>query len=350
MKPHPILLPLSFVYGAVVALRNVFFEKHLYRTASVPVPVISVGNMTTGGTGKTPIVERIASLLQGAGKRVAVVSRGYRRLSTGFVLVSDGSTITSTADASGDEAYQLAKSLAGVVIITDEDRAHGAMHAVNRLACDVVVLDDGFQHRALRRDLDIVLIDATSDPFSMPMLPAGHRREPLSGLGRADCVIITKCTAQMDSEAIAKRIGRYTGAPVFTSSYEPAALVDCRTGGSVDASLPGTQQAVAFCGIGQPDSFKRSLEAFGVRCSSFHAYADHHRYSAQELNDIARKAAGTGAGYVVTTEKDARRLDGVFDPGVPLVYLKMHAEIHDHERFSQLIFSCFHAQRQTARR
>jgi len=338
------------VYGAVVALRNLFFEKRVFRSAAVSVPVISVGNITTGGTGKTPIVELIASMLMGGGKRVAVVSRGYRRRSTGFVLVSDGSAILSTADASGDEAYQLAKSLAGVAIITDEDRAHGATHAVNRLACDVVVLDDGFQHRALRRDLDIVLIDAASDPFSMPMLPAGHRREPLSGLGRADCIIVTKCTPQTDSEAIAKRIGRYTGAPVFTSAYEPAALVDCRTETAVDASSLGTRKAVAFCGIGQPDSFRRSLEAFGVRCSSFHAYADHHRYSVQELGELARAAASEGACCVVTTEKDARRLDGVFDPGMPLVYLKMRAVIHDNERFSQLIFSCFHAQRQTTRR
>jgi len=341
MKPLPILLPLSFVYGAAVALRNLFFEKHVFRSAAVRVPVVSVGNITTGGTGKTPIVELIARKLERAGRRPAIVTRGYRRHSTGFMLVSDGSTIISTADAAGDEAYQLATALSGVVVIADEDRVHGAMHAVDRLACGVIVLDDGFQHRALRRDLDIVLIDAASDPFSIPMLPAGHRREPLSGLGRADCVIVTKCTPQTDSAAIRGRIARYTDAPVFTSTYEPVALVDCLTGEAVDAVSPGARTAVAFCGIGAPDSFRRSLEAFGVRCSSFHAFADHHRFTDAELQKLAAAAVAEGAGCIGTTEKDARRLDGAFVPGVPVLYLNMEAAIGEEVTFVQLIESLF---------
>jgi tetraacyldisaccharide 4'-kinase len=340
MKPLPVLLPFSFIYGFVIALRNLFFEKKLLSSVQAPVPVISVGNITSGGTGKTPIVELIAAMFLRAHKRPAIVSRGYGRLTTGFVLVSDGAAVHATADAAGDEAYQMAKKLSGVVVIDDEKRARGAAVAAGSYNADVVILDDGFQHRALRRDCDIVLIDAEQDVFSMPMLPAGHRREQLSSLHRADAVIITKCTPRTDSTAIAANIRRITDAPVFTSSYGPVSCVDCRTGAVTQASSLRGMTAVVFCGIGQPESFRRSVEELGITIASFHAYGDHHRYSRQDLQNLAGAMAAAGAGCYLTTEKDARRLDGAFDPREPVLYLAMEARVHEAEQFSALIFSC----------
>jgi tetraacyldisaccharide 4'-kinase len=339
MKPLPILLPFSYVYGAVVALRNMFFEKNFFRSTSVSVPVISVGNITSGGTGKTPIVELIASMLRALGRRPAIVSRGYGRLTKGYVLVSDGTTVHARPQDAGDEVFQMAKKLAGVVVIADERRAHAAQIAVGQLQADAIVLDDGFQHRALARDCDIVLIDAAHDPLSMPMLPAGHRREPLSGLRRADAVIITKCDAQTNAAALADRLRGFTDAPVFTSSYDPVSLIDCRSGASTPLSAMLHTPAVLFCGIAQPESFRRTAASLGIPIASFHAYGDHHRYAPVDLQDLARAGKTTGAEWYLTTEKDARRLDGMFDPAVPFYYLAMEAVVHDADAFSALLFS-----------
>lgn len=340
MKPLPVLLPFSYVYGFVIALRNLFFENHMVRSVKASVPVISVGNITSGGTGKTPIVELIAALLARAGRRPAIVSRGYGRVTTGFVLVSDGVTVQAAAAAAGDEAYQLAKKLSGVVVIADEKRAHGAAVAVDTFGADVVVLDDGFQHRALRRDCDIVLIDAQHDVFTMPMLPAGHRREPLSSLRRASAVIVTKCTPHTASTSIVSRIRQETDAPVFTSSYDPVSCIDCISGHSVALSSLKNKKAVVFCGIGQPESFRQSVETLGITIASFHAYGDHHRYTRGDLQALEHTMAAVQADMYLTTEKDARRLDGAFTPSIPVLYVAMEAVVHEAEQFSALIFSC----------
>ncbi len=341
MKPLPILLPFSYLYGAVVAVRNLFFEKNLVRSVQAPVPVISVGNITSGGTEKTPIAERIAALLPDAGKHPAIVTRGYGRRSTGFVLVSDGTTVSAGADDAGDEAFQMANKLRGVTVIADERRARGALRAAECFHADVVVLDDGFQHRALARDCDIVLIDAHHDPLSMHMLPAGLRREQLSSLRRADAVIFTKCPSQPDRAALERRIRPFTDAPVFTSSYAPVSCIECRLGASMPLSSLRNTTAVVFCGIGQPESFRRTVEALGIRIASFHAFGDHHRYVERDFQHLTQAMAGAGADVFLTTEKDARRLDGAFDSSVPLAYLAMEASVHEAEKFSALIFSLF---------
>ncbi len=341
MKPLPILQPFSYLYGAVVAVRNMFFENNVLRSVRVPVPVISVGNITSGGTGKTPIVELIAAMVRDAGKRAAIVSRGYGRLTSGFMLVSDGITVFAGADEAGDEAFQMAKKLRGVPVIADEVRTHGALLAIERCLADVVVLDDGFQHRALRRDCDIVLIDALHEPWHMPMLPAGHRREPLSSLRRADAVIVTKCAPQTDRTALEHRVRQFTDAPVFTSSYAPVSCVERGSGESTPVSSLRNTTAVVFCGIGQPESFRHTVESLGIRIASFHAFGDHHRFTVRDLRELTQAMARTGAGYLLTTEKDACRLDGLFDPSFPVLSLVMEAAVHDAEKFAAMIFSLF---------
>lgn len=339
MRPLPILLPFSCLYGIAMELRNLLYEQRMIRSVKAPVPVISVGNITSGGTGKTPIVELIATMLRDAGKRTAIVTRGYRRLSKGFVLVSDGVMIAANVDDAGDEAYQMAKKLDGVSVIADEQRVRGALRAVGRCLADVVVLDDGFQHRALARDCDIVLIDVQQNTLSMPLLPAGHRREPLSGLRRADAIIFTKCDVQADYATLKRDIRRFTDAPVFTSSYRPVSCISCPTGESKPLSWLHKKTAVVFCGIGQPDSFLHSAKALGIRVASFHPFPDHHRYSPRELKTLAEVMTATGAEVMLTTEKDARRLDGANVLSMPLAYLAMEAVVHENEKFATLIYS-----------
>ncbi len=182
-----LLVPFSRVYGAIVAARNFFYDRGLFTITAVGTPVISVGNITAGGTGKTPLVEYIVRTILDSGARPAVLSRGYRRTTTGTVTVSDGVKVLADADRAGDEPAQIARKFPGCVVVVDEDRVRGARFLESAFHPDVIVLDDGFQHRALRRDLDIVVV--ADGAGGSGLLPSGDGREPESSLRRADIVV-----------------------------------------------------------------------------------------------------------------------------------------------------------------
>ena len=338
MKPVPALLPFSWLYGCVVVLRNFLFDSKIFTTERVGVPVISVGNITTGGTGKTPVVGLIVKMLQERNIRCAVVSRGYKRETHGLVEVSDGSSLKTTARNAGDEAFQLATRLPKAVVVVDEQRVRGARYAVEKLNAQAVVLDDGFQHRALHRDLDIVLIDAARSPFNMAMLPAGYRRDALSSLKRADAVLLTKVKPDVNVEKFKEQVGLYTNAKFFSSSLTVRAFRRAKTGFSVDLNSVKGKQAVAFCGIGQPESFKGSLEGLGIRVSSMISFEDHHPYSDSDLRRVVAEQEKFKAEYIITTEKDLARLSSLdFSERYPLFYLEIEVSIHQEQEWNELI-------------
>ena len=338
MKPVPALLPFSWLYGCAVVLRNLLFDWEIFPKEHVGVPVISVGNITTGGTGKTPVVGMIAKMLQGHNIRCAIVSRGYKRETHGLVEVSDGSSLKTTVRNAGDEAFQLATRLPKAIVVVDEQRVRGARYAVERLNAQVVVLDDGFQHRSLHRDLDIVMIDATRPPFAMAMLPAGSRRDTLSSLRRADAVLITKVKPDADVEKLKEQVARYSKARIFSSSYTVSAFRRAKTGFSVDLNSVKGKQAVAFCGIGQPESFKGSLEELGIRVSSMISFEDHHPYSDSDIQRIIAEQEKCKAEYIITTEKDLARLSSLdLSEKYPLFYLEIEVSIHQEQKWNELI-------------
>ncbi|MCX6138746.1 MAG: tetraacyldisaccharide 4'-kinase [Ignavibacteriales bacterium] len=341
MKPIPALAPLGWLYESGMRLRNIFFDRGVFRSVAVKVPVISVGNMTAGGTGKTPITDLIVRQLLEKGKRVAVVSRGYGRKSSGTIVVSNGKQITATAEQSGDEPMLLARRNPAVIVIVDERRVRGGAFAVEEFGAEVIVLDDGFQHRALRRDVDIVLVDAAHPPFDMAVLPAGARREPLNALRRASAVIVTKADALPDTVPLVRAIRRYTAAPVLMSTYRPLAFRRAKTGFSINMQSVTGKSAVAFCGIARPESFRAALESLGVRIDAFFAFDDHHVYAAAELQIVAEALTKNNASYIVTTEKDvARCLEGAGRELIekePVFFLEMQVSIDQHEAWESMI-------------
>ena len=340
MKPVPALLPFSWLYGCGVVLRNLLYDRQIFRTGRVDVPVISVGNITTGGTGKTPVVGLIAKTLQGQNIRSAIVSRGYKRETRGLVEVSDGSSLKATVREAGDEAFQLASALRKTIVVVDEHRVRGAHYAVSKLNAQAIVLDDGFQHRALHRDLDIVVIDANRSPFTMPLLPAGNRRDALRSLKRANAVLLTKVKPASNIDALKEQIRRYSNAKIFSSSYTVAAFRRAKTGFSVDLNGVKGKHAVIFCGIGQPESFKESLEGLGIKISSMILFEDHHSYSNADIQKIVVEQEKLKADYIVTTEKDMARLTSFdFSEKYPLFYLKIEVGIHQEEEWKGLINS-----------
>ena len=278
----------SWPYGLAMRIRNALFDRGWKRTFRAAVPVVSVGNLTLGGTGKTPCVEYVATLLRDRGARPVILSRGY-----------------GAEHNLNDEAMVLEENLPDVPHLQGADRVALAMAAVEELDAEVLVLDDGFQHRRLLRDLDIVLLDATWPLARESIFPRGLLREPVSGLKRADAIVLTRCdqaTTAHEQAAWLKR--RFPAKLVAKAIHAPLELVgadDARE--SLDA-LAGSPVA-AFCGIGNPEAFRGTLEKLGAKPVAFRTYADHHTYTREDVAGLTRWANDLPAGAIVlTTQKD----------------------------------------------
>ncbi len=325
-----ILLPLSWLYGTVVTFRNLLFDIGILPADPAGVPVISVGNMTAGGTGKTPLVERIVEWLLERGHAVAVVSRGYGRSSEGVVVVSDGNRVLVNAAQGGDEPVQLARRFPGLRVVVGERRVDAAREAVRALGATVIVLDDGFQHRYLKRDLDIVVVDSREDLRKEPMFPAGLRREPMRGLGRADIVAFSK-VAYSDT-SWAEGAGRWYRGPVAAFRHATHAVISA----SDQAELPVEQYrgrpVIAFSGIGDHESFVAGLRREGFEVAGSMRFRDHHRFTVDDAGELLALAREKRAEAMVTTEKDIVRIhaDGAVVDAlrpVPVWYTRITVEL-----------------------
>ncbi len=339
MKPQPWLAPLTPLTAAAVEVRNRFFDAGLFRSVDVGVPVISVGNITTGGTGKTPAVKNIVSLLSAEGKRVAVISRGYGRRSRGMVVVSDGKNILADADSAGDEALMIASGLPGTVVIVDEQRVRGAATAVKEYHVDVIVLDDGFQHRHIRRRADIVLIDAHHPPSRTAMLPAGYRREPIRNLRRADAVVITKADDRAHAESVIKSERLPAGIPVFSGSLSVAGVAHLFGGVRQSTDILKGQAGILLSGIARPEQFRRTAISAGLRIADEMVFPDHHRFSENDIQRMTALFAAVKADVIVTTEKDAVRLRPFRDrlEQLPIFAVLVNMEIFQPEQWKEFL-------------
>lgn len=339
MKPHPLLFPLSWIYGIIVTLRNWFFEIGLLKSVDVGVPVISVGNITTGGTGKTPVVENIARAFIDAGRNVAVVSRGYGREGAGNIVVCDGHTILATVHEAGDEPMYLAQQLRRAIIIVDKQRVRGAQKAIQEFGAEIVILDDGFQHRYVKRSLDIVLIDANNSPFETMLLPAGYRREPVRSLKRAHAVVLTKVENEYAAKEFLDRAEFNSIEHKFISSYRVVGLTNISNGVIQSLDMLKEHSVIALCGIAKPESFKKSVGVTGAAVKDFLSYDDHHRFTGSDIEDIIKVFHNMRADFIVTTEKDAVRLEEFKNDfrGIPVVALKMEVVIHQEDEWKKFL-------------
>lgn len=294
-----ILPPLSAIYSAVTRTRLSLYRRGTFRTTKLDRPVISVGNMTTGGTGKTPLVEWVAKTIAETGKKVCILTRGYGRQSPERqVIVSDGQAILATPAEAGDEPYLLANNLLGLAaVICNADRISAARDAIEVFGTECFVLDDGFQHLRLARDLNIVTVDATNPWGGGQLLPHGRLREPLSGLRRASCVVLTRCDQASDLEPLREQILSLIGFhPLFESTMQPR------------RPLHPDGPVAAFCAVGNPNSFFEQLRTNGYELVLEKAFRDHHAYTQKDIDDLVTGAKQAGATSLVTTAKDAVKL------------------------------------------
>ena len=307
MRWSHLLTPLSPVYGAIVRMRVSAFRRGLLKSERCGIPVVSVGNVTFGGTGKTPMVITLVKDLIARGRRPAVLTRGYGRMGA-EPLVLTGPEIRASVTETGDEPLELAQRLPGVPIVVDADRIRGGKLAAE-LGADIVILDDGFQHLRLHRDLDLVLLDA-GDPWGGDHLPPrGRLREPVEALERASAVIITKVDVGADQppQDIVRRITTIRpDLPVFAARLVPQRV---RTeAGWVDPTELRGRKVFAVAGLGRPEGFRTLLESTGAEVVGHRWFADHHPYGPEDRAWIVREAQRIG-GRVVTTAKDAVKLD-----------------------------------------
>ena len=303
-------IPLSWLYAASVHLRNILYTRGVLKARRLPCRVISVGNIVVGGTGKTPAVIAIAKHLQREGIRVAILLRGYKRhVREKVTIVSDGEKVCAAPVESGDEAYMMAKHLRNVPVIVGKCRYLAGQVALERFQVDVLLLDDGFQHRQLARDVDILTIP-TTHPFGSPkkLLPAGTLREPLTALRRADLILLTHADTPNTSAHTQKLVKLVApNIPVLTSTHQPTHLYPLDTGNYDIKELEG-KRVLAVCGIGNPDAFVATLTRCSVASVELLAFPDHHVYTETDTQQIETTFQETAADLIVTTQKDAQKL------------------------------------------
>lgn len=287
-------------------------------------PVISVGNITMGGTGKTPFVAHLARRLRFEGKHPAILSRGYGRRSRGVVVVSEGNGPRVPPDEGGDEPVALALTLPGVPIVVANRRVEAAA-AAERLGADLFILDDGYQHLAIERDANLLLLDAR-DPFGGGRFPPrGRLREPLSALARADAFVFTRVALDAPSAAVLETLRRANpAAPVFTARIKAAGLYD-EKGAPIEGSPLTDRRFVAVSGVARPAGFAATLAELGLTPAETLVFRDHHRYTERDIARLHRAAEAGGGSWVVTTEKDAVKLSGRLR--LPLVTVRLAVEV-----------------------
>ena len=322
MTARPWLAPIGAAFGAAAAARARLYARGTLGRESAPGPVISVGNLAVGGSGKTPLVARIAGLLRESGVKVAILSRGYGGQATAPLLVSDGVQVLADADAAGDEPVALARALNGAVVAVARRRVDAARLVESRFPGCVFVLDDGFQHLALRRDLDLVAV-APADLADRP-LPAGRLRERASALDRADLVLLEAASGEPLPPGLdAAR----------TLRWKRRSLGFASAGGR---AVPPPRRAFLLAAIARPERLASDVERLGVTVARRAFFRDHHRFTGAEIARIAAAAVAAGVDAVVTTEKDLVRL-GTWPAVPPLVVHRIEAAVEEEDRLRALL-------------
>ncbi|MBI1746017.1 MAG: tetraacyldisaccharide 4'-kinase [Acidobacteria bacterium] len=352
MKKALLVLPAA-LYGLAVQIRLWLYRSGIIKPRKLHNPVISVGNLTVGGTGKTPIVELIARRLREYGEAPVILSRGYKAIDISKnLLVSDGTNILMDWEDAGDEPFQLARNLTSTKVYIGKNRYISGQQAEGKGESCVFILDDGYQHVQLKRNLNILLIDAT-DPFGGgALLPIGRLREPIREIRRADIIVITRSDSPFDEETLTGAIRRYKPAiPILFAYHDviglfPVKEVDRRTDlnerrlNPIDIGEFFGQSVLTVAGIARPDLFVKDVQHFQIQVAGHMSFPDHHTYCASDVDTILAEARRLGVRAILTTEKDAIRLSHLYSDESPLYYLRIEARIMDEERLKFYIESC----------
>lgn len=352
------LFVLSRVYRFAVLSRLNLYRQLILRPRTLGCLVVSIGNLTVGGTGKTPVVEVFARHLARKGRRVAILSRGYRskqkplaqRLREFFTgtkgryefppkVVSDGKHLLLNSEMAGDEPYMLASNLRDVMVLCDKDRVKSGRYAIRNYNADTLILDDGFQYLHLKPRLNILLVDSTAPFHNHHLLPRGLLREPIENIRRADFIFLTKSNGGTHLRHLKRFIKTHNyRAEIIECTHRPLYLQDVYTGTRFDLDFLDGKRVSSISGIAAPESFEAFLRGFGANLVHLERYADHHRYRQQEIIDFVNHSMDAEAELVLTTEKDAVRFPRLERRDIPILFMRVEIDIlSGHENFQECI-------------
>lgn len=340
-----VLFLLSRAYRGIVQARLSLYRERIFRQHLPGCLVISIGNLTVGGTGKTPVVEVFAKNLAARGRKVAILSRGYRSKSQPFLqklkcrllhpdreppprIVSDGKQLLLDSARAGDEPYMLASNLPEVSVVVDKDRVKSCKYATRHLGCDTLILDDGFQYLRLKPRLNILLVDSTNPFHNHHLLPRGFLREPVKNVRRANYIFLTKSNGGSHIRHLKRFISRHNPrAEIIECTHKPQYLENVYTGERRPLDLLHGRRIAAVSGIAVPESFEKFLRELGAELTYHERYVDHHRYRQQEIIDFLNASVQHGAEIALTTEKDAVRFPKLLRVDIPVYFLRVEIDI-----------------------
>ncbi|MGA2780643.1 MAG: tetraacyldisaccharide 4'-kinase [Smithella sp.] len=299
----------SFFYCLIINFRNWLYDHKIFKEIKLPCPVISVGNITVGGTGKTPCVIMLAQMLQENGFKPAILSRGYGGERVNSVnIVSDGCEILLDSKIAGDEPYLIAKELKNVPVITGAKRIVTGKTAIRQFGANVLICDDAMQHRQIFRGINLVLLDSQSLQGNNQILPRGRLREPISELKRASAIVLTRANEARQTNDQIEKLVQTENIPIFRSIHKPKDIVKGDYSAQNSISIIAGKRVCAFCGIANPDSFRKTLSDAQAQVLSFDIFPDHHRYNKNELEKIKARFIDCHADFLISTQKDGTRL------------------------------------------
>ena len=345
----------AVAYERAVQARLALYRKRVFCAQEIGCPVISIGNLTVGGTGKTPVAEMLARELQKRGRRVAILSRGYKSVPRPFIqrlknrvfkhldlfpprIVSDGARVLLDSRRAGDEPHMLAKNLPGVCVLVDKDRVKSGLHALRHFDSDVLLLDDGLQYQRLRHRLDVVLVDRQSPFGNERLLPRGTLREPPVNLRRASYIIVTKSGSEPDTALLSRLRKLNPTAAIIECDHAPRHWQDLRTGEKFPLDHLKGRHVGAMSGIARPESFEEGVRRLGANVEITKSFADHHRFTKKEILRFLEWCDRRSLDALVTTEKDAVRFPEIDNPQVPMLFLRVEIEIlRGHGHWEDLI-------------
>lgn len=340
------LRALSVAFGVVVKLRFFLYRNRILRDTPLGCKVVVVGNLTVGGTGKTPVVEKMARVMAARGRKVAILSRGYkskkepmfRRVLRWLNLtsrakprvVSDGKNVLLGAEIAGDEPYMLARNLVscGVCVVVDRDRVYAGEYAIRHFGVDIIILDDGMQYLPLRGSINLLLVDKTNPFGNGNLLPRGILREPVEHLSRGSYIFLTKSDGNPAPALIEKIRSHNPVAEIIECTHQPKRL--CAVFGDlpdIELSEMKGRRVATFSGIATPDKFEEFVRRYGARIAYNRRFFDHHRFTEKDLDEVFAGARRAGAEFVITTEKDMVRLSRDLKPPMPIYFLRLEIEI-----------------------
>ena len=333
----------SYLFSGIVQLRLWLYRNRILRDQPLGCLVVVVGNLTVGGTGKTPIVEMFAKALRDRGRKVAILSRGYKSKAPPLWqkwwfwlnhteeapprVVSDGENVLLDSEVAGDEPFMLARNLPGVVVLVDKNRVKAGAHAIKHFGCDTLVLDDGFQYLPLKGRLNLLLVDKTNPFGNGFLLPRGILREPIKHLQRASYVLLTKSKGHRDEELEAMIHKFNPGVEIIECAHRPRYLQRIGNGEQLPLRSLAGRKVGAFSGIAAPESFEAFLRETGAQLAYTRQFLDHYRFTHEDLQTVFAEAKAAGVEFLITTEKDAVRIAAAEQFSLPCYYLRLEIEI-----------------------